>query len=271
MESEFFDVAKIAESGQCFRLLPLHDGRYQLVAMGRLLLLDPRTPGRMGFACGEAEFTAIWRSYFHLDGEYAAYHAAIPKDDAFLQAAARFGRGIRILRQEPWEMLVSFIISQRKNLPGIRTCVSRLCELCGQPIEGGAIRAFPTPEALADQPLDALSACGLGYRGPYIKQTAQMVARGQLNLSSISALPDHELLEELRRAPGVGVKVASCVMLFGYHRLDAFPIDVWIERVLERRYHGAFDPTPYRGFAGVLQQYMFFYERAMAKSGASGT
>jgi len=263
IHSQDLDIAKIAESGQCFRLLPDGDGRWTLTALGRVLRIHAAPDGAV-FHCSEAEFDAVWRSYFDLDTDYARFRAAVPPSDLFLTEAARFGRGIRILRQDPWEMLVTFLISQRKNIPAIRRSVEALCELCGEPLEGSRA-AFPTPERIARLTGCELGGCSLGYRCGYVAAAAQAASARAPDLTALAALDDGALLDALQDFPGVGPKVANCVSLFGYHRLSGFPRDVWISRILDKVYGGVFSPGPYRGFEGVIQQYMFYYARSGGK------
>jgi N-glycosylase/DNA lyase len=198
-----------------------------------------------------------------LDCDYAAIRAAADPQDTFLVRACDYGRGIRLLRQEPWEMLISFIISQRKNIPAIKTCVESLCARYGEQIEfgGEALFAFPTAERLAALEEAHFLACSLGYRAKYVLAAARLVASGALDLDANGSLNDPELYVSLLTVPGVGEKVANCVMLFGYHRLSRFPRDVWINRVEEREYGGAFPLERYPDTAGVLQQYVFYYAR----------
>ena len=255
------DIRKIALSGQCFRLNAQEDGRYRLLAHGRALEIEP-IEGGARFYCGAEELDALWRAYFDLSTDYAAIRRAVDPADAYLSAAAAFGRGVRILRQEPWETLVTFILSQRKNIPAIRGCVERLCARFGEPVKGGAgANAFPTPQALANAGLDCLLGCSLGYRGKYVQGAARMAASGELDFTAMTDMPDETLYEQLLTVPGVGKKVADCTMLFGFRRLARFPVDVWIERVLAREYPNGFPLERYAETAGVLQQYIFFYER----------
>ncbi len=256
------DLTKIAESGQCFRMTALPGGGFSLVAGDRFLILKLLGNGRYVLDCSESDFKQHWSRYFDLDTDYDAFLSAIPESDAFLRAAGDFGRGMTILRQDPWEMLITFILSQRKSIPAIRNCVDRLCAAFGEyiPAEPGVF-AFPTPQALAAQTPEALAACGLGYRTGYVFAAARMVASGALDLAALASLDDDSLLDALTTVPGVGEKVASCVMLFGYHRLNAFPRDVWIRRVVDTEYGGEFPMNLYCGFAGVIQQYAFYYAR----------
>ncbi len=264
------DLVKIAESGQCFRMTAGPQGRFQIVAEDRLLSLSPLGRDQYELDCTEEMFQHHWSPYFDLDTDYEAFLAAVPETDAFLHAAARYSRGMTILRQDPWEMLITFILSQRKNIPAIRNCVERLCAAFGEPIMAEGVttaRAFPTAPALAAQSPEALAACGLGYRTGYVLAAARMVATGEIDLHALRAYSDDQLMEALRTVPGIGEKVASCVMLFGYHRLDAFPRDVWIRRVTDVEYGGQFPVERYAGFAGVIQQYAFYYARHHYRAG----
>ena len=255
----------IAESGQCFRMRQAEDGSIVLIAYERKLRIRHGETGELIFSCTEEDLDRIWRPYFDLDRDYGDIRAHIRKDDSFLQEAAAFGRGIRILRQDPWEMLISFIISQRKSIPAIRTAIEKLCENFGKELfaldaEGQEIvyHAFPEPEALLKADEDSLASCGLGYRLPYVREAALAWEAGRL--SGLSDLPTEELIHSLMELHGVGVKVASCVALFGYHRLEVAPVDVWMQRVIDGVYGGSL-PEEYKEYAGVIQQYLFNYAR----------
>ncbi len=252
MQVEDFDIRKIADSGQAFRIVEESPGIWRAVAAGRVLHIDEAAP------CIPEGF---WSDYFDLETDYSFYRVAIPEQDEFLTKASQAGKGIRILRQDPWEMLITFILSQRKNIPAIRSGVEALCELCGSEIKGEGIKAFPTPEQLCSASEEELRRCSLGYRTPYIMKSARMAAEGVVDLEACRELPDDELFEQLLRFPGVGPKVANCVSLFGYHRIAAFPVDVWIERIIKQEYGGDFPFHLYEGFGGVIQQYMFYYGR----------
>jgi N-glycosylase/DNA lyase len=264
-----FDIRKIAESGQCFRLNPNQTGGYTLVALGRVLRLSETNEGCM-LDCTQAEFDALWQNYFDLGTDYAAIRAQVDPEDAFLRRACDYGAGIRMLRQDPWEMLVSFIISQRKNIPAIKYCIEAICSRYGEPIESESERfyAFPSAERLAALDEAHFLACSLGYRAKYVLSAARMIATGTLDLSAIAAMNDEALYSALLTVSGVGEKVANCVMLFGYHRLDRFPRDVWINRIEAREYGGAFPTGQYPDTAGALQQYIFYYARSAAYQGS---
>ncbi|MDO4438862.1 MAG: DNA glycosylase [Eubacteriales bacterium] len=264
---ESFSASDIAESGQCFRMSPLkEEGAYKLVAFGKYLKIVQKEDGKIQFHCSENEFNEIWKEYFDLNRNYSDFQKVALEDDIYLKQAIAFGKGIRILNQEPWEMLISFIISQRKSVPAIRTSVERLSERLGKPIysdngSGDILEySFPSPEKLAEADIDILSECGLGYRTEYVANAARSVLRGDIDFEFLKSLETDHLIEELMKQKGVGIKVASCVALFGFHRLDVVPVDVWMKRVIDTVYNGEL-PKEYKPYAGVIQQYLFNYAR----------
>lgn len=257
-----FDPDKIISCGQCFRPRRLPDGRYRFVTGRSVLSLSVPAPGALRADCPPEDWEAVWRPYFDLDRDYRAIRSAVPPDDPFLQKAAREGAGLRVLRQDPWETLVSFIISQRKSIPAIRTAVEKLCAVLGEPLgaaDGETTYSFPRPEAVLAAPAGALESCSLGYRLPYVLDAAEKVASGALDLAALDLLPDDGILDALKAVRGVGVKVASCVSLFSYGRCGCAPVDVWISRVIRARYGGENPFCAYGENAGVMQQYLFYY------------
>ena len=266
-DTKTLDIKKIADSGQTFRMTSVPDlslktghDMYRCAAGDRVCIAGG---GRVFYRSPEEdcpENDAFWKRYFDLDTDYEALIDSIDPDDVYLTAAAEFGRGIRILRQDPWEMLITFIISQRRSIPSIKTCVEALCRRWGRPA-GDGLNAFPTPEELASASLSELSGCSLGYRAEYVYLAAQGVSSGEVDLSAMEKMTDSGLFAALTSLRGVGPKVANCVSLFGFHRIGAFPIDVWIDRVLKEHYPDGFPMDRYEGYAGVMQQYMFFAAR----------
>ncbi|MBR1451678.1 MAG: DNA-3-methyladenine glycosylase 2 family protein, partial [Lachnospiraceae bacterium] len=200
----------------------------------------------------QKEWDEIWDPYFDLDTNYRKIRKSIPSDDVFLKNCAKSGAGIRILRQDKFEMLISFIISQRKSIPAIRTSVERLVGLYGK--DG----FFPEPEAMLSATEDELASCGLGYRCSYVYNAARRVALGEFDLEEIDNLPDDELFDALKSFAGVGDKVANCVALFAYHRCGRAPIDTWIARIINEHYDGVNPFNRYGTVAGIMQQYMFY-------------
>ncbi|MBS6728922.1 MAG: DNA-3-methyladenine glycosylase 2 family protein [Lachnospiraceae bacterium oral taxon 082] len=271
----YLDMKKIAESGQIFRF-NVYDDEYSLVAGDKLLFIKEDDDGYI-LSCSESEFEEFWIDYFDLRLDYSDFEKNIPADDLFLINAAEYSYGIRILNQDKWEMLISFIISQRKSIPAIKSSIEKLAKTYGKKIDmqvpdfiknidkNSEFFAFPTPKALADASIDDLNACSLGYRSPYIEASAKAVYRGDIDLEALSKLDDNEILAALMSLKGVGIKVANCVALFGYHRIAAFPIDVWIKRMIDEHYEGEFPLKLYDGYAGVIQQYIFYYGRESTK------
>lgn len=262
LRNDDFSPSAIAESGQCFRMNVVSEGVTELVALGECLRITENPDGSFLFSCDEESFEKKWKHYFDLDNDYEKYRSIALPDDEYLNTAVAFGKGIRILNQDSWEMLISFIISQRKSVPAIRTAVERLSERFGRPVETefGIRYAFPSPEALFKASAEELSACSLGYRVSYVHEAAGDVVEGRLDLSELNELPTDKLIERLLEEKGVGIKVASCVALFGYHRLDVVPVDVWMKRVIDTVYNGEL-PKEYKSYAGVIQQYLFNYAR----------
>lgn len=260
-----FDLKKIADSGQCFRFNEKAGG-FSLVAVDKYLFIRQLAENEYEFSCSEKEFEEFWRDYFDLELSYRDIRGRIDAgEDPYLYRAAEYGRGIRILRQDPWEMLISFIISQRKNIPAIKASIEKLCARVGRQVatdpEGMAVYAFPTAKEIAELTIEDLSACSLGYRDKYVMKAARDVAAGYVRPRCWKDLDDEALMEELLSLFGVGVKVANCEILFGCHRLDAFPRDVWINRVLEQEYADGFRFEKYKPYNGIMQQYLFFYSR----------
>lgn len=264
-----FDPDRIAESGQCFRWAPVESGGYRIPFRKSCLYIRTAEDGGLELDCGETEFRAVWREYFDLDTDYAALRDRVDRElDPFLFRAVRAQRGIRILRQDPWETLVSFIISQNRNIPAIRRSVELLCRAAGDAgvdRRGIPFYAFPGPERILRLDDAALDSCRLGYRAKYVRAAARAAAEGRLRLGSLAEAPEEETLAALTSLYGVGIKVASCVSLFGLHHLDAFPVDVWIRRVLEAEYPNGYPRERYSPYNGVYQQYMFACYRGREK------
>lgn len=216
---------------------------------------------------------AVVAHYFALDHPLADICASFP-DDLAMQSAAEYCRGLRIIRQPRWECLASFITSSMKQVAHIRQMSARIRQRFGgrSSIYGTHVYAYPPAARLAVATEGELRECGLGYRAKNLLVTAQRVAAGEADLEAWRALPDEELRARLCELPGVGAKVANCVMLFAYERLRAFPIDVWVERVLREKYfprRRKFRPGELQRFSarhfgkhgGYAQQYLFHHAR----------
>ena len=255
-----FNIAQICESGQCFRMQPVAADTYAVMAGDRYL--EIRQQGQVcSFDCSKQEFEAFWKGYFDLDTDYGALIAGIDPEDTYLLQAAARGEGIRILRQDLWEMIISFLISQQNNIVRIRRCIQNICETYGEKKvteQGREYYAFPTPQALARATEEELFACNLGYRSKYVLRAAQEAAAGKIDFDRITGLSYEEAREELLKLYGVGIKVADCICLFGLHRLEAFPVDTHIRQALDAHYPQGFPFERYEGVQGAIQQYIFY-------------
>ena len=251
------------DCGQCFRWNADAEGKYRGVASGKAAVVWAEA-GRTYIECAAGDIY-FWRDYLDMETDYAEARRSIEVCD-YLRECAAYGEGIRILRQDKWEALCSFIISQCNNIPRIKGIVEKLCSLYGEPVEApwGEARAFPTAERVADLSEEALAPLRSGYRAPYILAAARAVASCDIDLDATALLPCGEARAELKKLNGVGDKVANCVVLFGLHQLDAFPVDVWIKRALAANMPKGFDPSSLGKYAGLAQQYMFFHARETA-------
>ena len=256
-----FDLVKTFECGQCFRWDVNESGVYAGVAFGRVAKLYHN--GNSIFISGSIEdFETIWRGYFDLDCDYAEIRQRLCIDD-FMRRATAYGEGIRILRQDKWEALCSFIISQNNNIPRIKTIIDTLCREFGDAInfEDKLFYTFPSAAKLASLDIEHLAPLRCGYRAEYIIRTAKMVDNGCINLDALSQDTPDTARTALKKLYGVGDKVADCVMLFGLHMLDAFPLDVWMKRAVVQHYGPEFNPKIFSPYAGIAQQYIFNYVR----------
>lgn len=270
LEQKQFNIRQIAESGQCFRMDPVSEGRYAVVAFGRYLEIEQLQNEKLRLSCDEREFQNLWKHYFDLEFDYGPIVVGLANGpDTFLREAVLYGHGLRILRQDPFEALISFLISQNKNIPAIKRSIQQLCRQYGEPGEwvdstGRRVTffTFPTPEALAAADPEDLRRTGVGYRDAYIIKTSQLISDGTIDLEALKRFPGPEAIARLKGLPGVGDKVANCVSLFGLHHLDGCPVDVWIARAMDEVYGGCFDWAQHEGCCGIVQQYMFYYMRS---------
>ena len=264
-----FDLEKIAESGQCFRWQKQGENRYWIPHGDTSLTIEKISEEEYCLDCSQEEYESIWKDYFDMGEDYRQIRARIDAaQDPFLWAAAEHEKGIRILRQQPWEALVSFIISQNRNIPAIKKSIELMAAMAGErrtDLAGKRYYSFPSPEAILEIGETGLSKCKLGYRSKYVLAAAEAVSAGQFQAAELMALDSAVSLARLMTLYGVGEKVATCVLLYGLHHLDAFPVDVWVRRILENEYPQGYPFERYRPYNGVYQQYMFAYYRMLEK------
>ncbi len=253
-----FDLNNTFGCGQCFRWEEQPDGSFSGIVKGRYLHISRRGNTVVLQNCSKEDFQAVWQDYFDLDTDYDGIRQSLIQQNHCLQCAVDSIDGIRILRQEPWEALCSFIISQNNNIPRIKGIVSRLCEAFGTPVDGGY--TFPSAEMLAECSVEELAPLRAGFRARYLIDAARKVASGMVDLEKMYTLPIEDCRRELMSITGVGAKVAECTLLYGLHRLEAFPIDVWMKKALATLFHDI-TPESLGAYAGVAQQYIFHYSR----------
>ncbi|MEW9123811.1 MAG: DNA glycosylase, partial [Thermotaleaceae bacterium] len=268
-------LSHIFECGQCFRWWGEADGSYTLAAMGKVINVSRQGEQLILHPASKEEFDTIWYSYFHLDQNYREIKKRLSQNDEIMKKAAAFGSGIRILRQDPWETLISFIISSNRGIPMIQKSIEDLSQRYGQYLgnyRGKEIYDFPKPEDLLNRSIDEIKQAKTGYRAKYIVDTAAIVAEGQIDIYQIKNLPTEEARKTLMRMSGVGPKVADCILLFSMGKYDAFPIDTWVKRVMEYFYvpQGiplnrlqAYAKERFGEDAGFAQQYLFYYAREL--------
>jgi N-glycosylase/DNA lyase len=249
---------------------PIGENRYALIAHGHCLLLEQKAENLVELSCSEGEYEALWRNYFDMDYDYGQLIECIEKgNDGFLKKAASFGRGIRILRQDFFETMISFIISQNKNIPSIKHSIECLSRRYGEQhycAEADiTYYTFPTPEALAASSAEELRTMSVGYRDAYILSAARAVTMGQLDTEKIRCCSYEEAKKALLCIHGIGEKVANCICLYGLHQIEVFPVDVWIKRILSEIYEDCFCMEKFDGKMGIVQQYMFYYMRSRDK------
>ena len=259
--SDDFDLQKIADSGQCLRVKKFSDGMFRFITGSEVLYIKKLSRTRYEVNCPDEVWRRVWVPYFDLERNYLRIREAIPASDTYMRSAARGGKGIRVLRQDPWETLVTFIISQRKSIPAIKASVEMLATRFGEikttPYE--TLYTFPSASQLEKASDQDLADCKLGYRVSYIKDAVAKVLRGSLDLPGLSGLPDMDVFNALKTVRGVGDKVAACVCLFSYGRTGVAPVDTWIHKIIVCEYGGV-DPFPaYGESAGILQQYAFYH------------
>lgn len=265
-----FDLKKIADSGQCFRPKEVEPGVFQFITLNNVVYMKKVEEGYYEVSCGVGEWDTIWMNYFDLREKYAPVREEFAKFavgkpyEEFLTNALEFSKGIRILRQDPFETLISFIISQRKNIPAIRSAVEQICEKFGKVVKTlrGDVPAFPKVDELSEASAYDLSKMSLGYRSAYVWDALAKIRNMDVSLEDLYNENDSEaLLETLKKINGVGDKVSACVALYAYHRLECVPVDVWIMRAILEDFAGENVFAAFKEHAGLLQQYIFYYKR----------
>lgn len=252
------DLELTLDCGQAFRWVKEKDGSFSGVASG--VYLNISKIGEDTFLLkdtSENDFENIWRKYFDFDRDYVKICETL-KEDKLLASTIDEYYGIRILNQDSWEALCSFVISQQNNIKRIKGIIERLCEKYGQEVKKG-FYSFPSAKRLSKLSVEDFEELGTGYRAKYLEKLAKGVASGEIDLEKIKNLPLDNARKELLNIYGVGIKVANCALLFGFGFYDAFPVDVWMKRVMEYYPDGL--PKCFDGIGGIAQQYLFHWAR----------
>jgi N-glycosylase/DNA lyase len=255
-DAQCFDVGLCLDCGQAFRWEKGADDVWQGVAMGKHLRLSQSGNKITLFDTTEDDFNKVWRRYFDLDRDYNKIIKSY--DDESLLVACNAYPGIRILKQDEWEALCSFIISANNNIPRIKGIISRLCEQFGEKLKGGY--TFPSAETLAKLSVEDLAPIRSGFRAKYIIDAAQKISSGEVDVEKVKELPFEEAKAQLLKIKGVGEKVAQCTLLYGFGRVEAFPRDVWVNRIVAELYPQGL-PQCMNGTEGIAQQYLFHWRR----------
>lgn len=259
--TECFDVGLSVDCGQAFRWVKKADGSFHGVIFKKAFDVVQDKEKVIFKNTDEETFKKLLLPYFDLERDYAKICASF--DDEYLKIACKEYYGIRILHQEPWEALCSFIISQNNNIPRIKGIIERLCRSFGEQIEENDF-AFPSAEKIAALSESDLAPLRAGFRNRYILDAARKVSTGEVDFEKVNSSPLEEAKGELLKITGVGEKVAQCTLLYGFGKLDAFPVDVWVKRILAELYENGF-PQCTKGVEGVAQQYLFHWRRNLEK------
>lgn len=253
------DLEQTLDCGQSFRWTKQPDGSFKGVAFNRLVRVWLEGEDLYIENSNAEDFENIWYNYFDLSLDYSKVKNEISKIHPVLAQAASYAPGIHILRQEPYEALCTFIISQNNNIKRIKGIVQRLCESFGEQIAPNEF-AFPTAERMSRLTADDLAVLRAGFRARYLIDAAKKVATGEVDLEKCRTADYETARAELMKIVGVGKKVADCTLLFGMYRIEAFPVDVWMKRAMERLFPGM-TASDFGEYAGIAQQYIFHYSR----------
>ena len=251
-----FDLALTLDCGQAFRWNKGDNGSFEGIAMGRYLKIKQEENKIIFYNTSQEDFDNIWKGYFDFERDYNAILLKASQNELLKSISQNCG-GIRLLRQDPWEALCSFIISQNNNIPRIKGIINRLCENFGEKIEEGF--TFPSAERLSSLTVEDLTPLRAGFRAKYILNAAKKCT-SEIDLNSLHTLPIDEARNILMTITGVGPKVADCTLLFGLGFHSAFPMDVWMKRAMAVLFNNKL-PDGFEDCAGIIQQYIFHYAR----------
>ncbi|RXI39393.1 8-oxoguanine DNA glycosylase [Clostridium tetani] len=276
-----FELNHIFDCGQCFRWNRQENGNYIGVAYGKVIEVEKKQDEIILYNTNEKEFEEIWKNYFDLNREYSKIKTIL-SEDKLLKEAIDYGYGIRILQQEPFEIIISFIISANNRIPMIKKAIEKISRKWGKKLEykGKKYYSFPSMEKLYNASIEEVEECGTGFRSKYIVDTVSKIYENittdsseynkQFDINYIEKLQDEECHSMLQNFKGIGPKVADCIMLFSMGKDSAFPVDVWVKRAMQHFYLAPdvslkkirdFAREKFGEFSGLAQQYLFYYAR----------
>ena len=253
-----FDLEQTLDCGQAFRWEKDENGIWHGVAGKKYIQIFKENSDIIILNSSQEDFENFWYNYFDLNCDYGKIIENL-STNGILKSACNYGSGIRILKQEPWEALCSFIISQNNNIPRIKGIINRLCENFGE--KCGNMYTFPDADRIASLNIEDLSILKCGFRARYIIDAAKKVSSGEINLDALKSVDTDSARNTLMTITGVGPKVADCTLLFGLYRIDAFPKDVWIKRAMSVLFPEGL-PECANDCPGIVQQYIFYYSRS---------
>jgi len=277
VNQESFELEDIFECGQCFRWNKQEDGSYTGIVRNSVINVKKNEAGIIFKGISDENFETLIRDYFDLDTNYTELKKKLANIDDYLKESTEFGSGIRILNQDLWECIISFIISANNNIPRIKKIIEKLSQNYGKKINWNnkIYYSFPTPESLFKASVEDLRGMGLGFRDVRVFNTIRMILDKKVDLEKLKEMNNSTAMrEELLKLDGVGPKVADCILLFALKRVDVFPVDVWVRRVMNELYiHNEdenrinkkelvkFAEDKFLGISGIAQQYLFYYRR----------
>ncbi len=244
--------------GQAFRWIKKEDGSFHGVVRDKIIDVEQRKDKIIFRNADDEETEKLIESYFDLERDYKKICENLCGDESFKKAFSEY-EGIRILRQDSWEALCSFIISQNNNIPRITGIIDRLCKGFGEKLNDEDY-TFPSYERLKGVTVEDLAPLRAGFRSKYIVDAVEKLNSGEISLEEIEKMPIEQARQELCKIKGVGAKVAECTLLYGFGRIEAFPVDVWVKRIMEEMYPDGL-PKIFKGNEGIAQQYLFHWRR----------
>ncbi len=267
-----FNIKQILECGQSFRFNELEENTFKIIAHNRSIVVHSKDNTVEITGTTEEDFNNIWYNYFDLSTNYTDIKSKLLSNDTVMKTCIPFGDGIRILRQDPFEIIITFIISQNNRIPMIKKVIENLSSRYGTPINETDF-SFPTFDQLKNISIEELNDCKTGFRSKYIRDFLDKLSTNELDLNYLKTLEYQSLKKELMKIKGVGTKVSDCIILFGFSITNAFPVDVWIKRVVEYFYFNGIDTkieeienfgkTNFGDYGGFAQQYLFYYAREL--------